>query len=662
VFAKRTQLFFSNLPDKTQKGATLNLKGVNTMDCRILLCIERERNRELIRDFLSHRYSILFFHREMSLADLDFDLAVLDGPALRELETQVLALRREKEPVFVPFLLVTPKKDLHYAERQLWKTIDEIVLTPIEKVELLARVEILLRARRFSLQMRKDAIDQLIVSEERFRNVSQLTSDFAYAFYRDSQGGWHTEWITDAFSRVTGFPAEETVVNGRWLPIVLEDDRKILQQQWKRLLKGEESVSEYRIRAASGDVRWLRDYARPIRSSQTGEVVRVLGAAQDITQQKEYESKLRHLIERLQALHQADRAILEAESPAQIVDRALSFLARYLNFRILGILVWDRDGETARLVSLRRKKGSRMRIGRRFRLPKDACQDVLKKERFRICHGRIPKALKECCGELLEVLRGKPFAIVPLSSRNQLAGLFFWQAEHRTDFTEDGREDVLAICDQLAIALHQARMADRLRWHAEELRQKVLERTQDLAESESRYRQLVESPLLGIYQADLNGKFVFVNRRLAEMWGGKPDEIIGKMNMLEVIAPEQRHWLADRLNQRRKGDQFMETVEVQLIRKDGSRFWALVAPATLVDRNGRSIGFLGAMIDISERKQLEEQLQKQIEEQKKVLRLMAGREIRMAELKDVIRQLRQQLIDAGIEPMAQDPLAEEQGP
>ena len=39
-----------------------------------------------------------------------------------------------------------------------------------------------------------------------------------------------------------------------------------------------------------------------------------------------------------------------------------------------------------------------------------------------------------------------------------------------------------------------------------------------------------------------------------------------------------------------------------------------------------------------------------------MVNLMAGREIRMAELKDVIRQLRAQLEEAGMTPVADDPL------
>jgi GAF domain-containing protein len=53
---------------------------------------------------------------------------------------------------------------------------------------------------------------------------------------------------------------------------------------------------------------------------------------------------------------------------------------------------------------------------------------------------------------------------------------------------------------------------------------------------------------------------------------------------------------------------------------------------------------------------LEERVRERTAELRKMVNLMAGRELRMAELKGVIRDLRQQLLDAGMTPVADDPL------
>ena len=56
------------------------------------------------------------------------------------------------------------------------------------------------------------------------------------------------------------------------------------------------------------------------------------------------------------------------------------------------------------------------------------------------------------------------------------------------------------------------------------------------------------------------------------------------------------------------------------------------------------------------REHLEELVAERTAELRRMVNLMAGREVRMAELKDVIRQLRAQLEEAGLAPVADDPL------
>lgn len=57
-----------------------------------------------------------------------------------------------------------------------------------------------------------------------------------------------------------------------------------------------------------------------------------------------------------------------------------------------------------------------------------------------------------------------------------------------------------------------------------------------------------------------------------------------------------------------------------------------------------------------QRDNIEEIVEERTAELKKLVNLMAGREVRMAELKKAIRKLRAQLEEAGIKPVANDPL------
>jgi PAS domain S-box-containing protein len=150
---------------------------------------------------------------------------------------------------------------------------------------------------------------------------------------------------------------------------------------------------------------------------------------------------------------------------------------------------------------------------------------------------------------------------------------------------------------------------EKSRQQVSELESSESEHTRQLARSESLYRQLVENPLVGVWQADTQGNFVYINNRLAEMSGYSQKEVIG-MSMMAPIAPEFRGWLADRMQKRMAGELPLDVVEAEMMRKDGSRYQALVAPATLFDGKGDFSGFIGVMIDISKRERAEEELKK----------------------------------------------------
>jgi len=179
---------------------------------------------------------------------------------------------------------------------------------------------------------------------------------------------------------------------------------------------------------------------------------------------------------------------------------------------------------------------------------------------------------------------------------------------------------------------------EKFRQRVSELESLEIEHTKGLAKSESLYRQLVENPLVGVWHADTQGRFVFINKRLAEMSGYSQEEVIG-MSMMVPIAPELRPWLAERMRKRMAGDLPPDVVEAEMVRKDDSRYHALIAPATLYDDKGDFSGFIGVMIDIYERKRTDEELRKYQE------RLEALVEERTSNLKEANDQLQREMAE-----------------
>jgi len=139
---------------------------------------------------------------------------------------------------------------------------------------------------------RKHANAALHDSEERYRVISELVSDYAFAYRVTPDGAALLEWITDAMTRITGYTLAEMQMLEQWTAIVYPADQAIADQRRQRLLADQSDVSEYRIIAKDGGILWMRLYSRPVWDATEQRVSRVYGAVQDITQIKLLEQQL----------------------------------------------------------------------------------------------------------------------------------------------------------------------------------------------------------------------------------------------------------------------------------------------------------------------------------------------------------------------------------
>ena len=136
---------------------------------------------------------------------------------------------------------------------------------------------------------------QVLADKERLLMLfTELSSDYVYQI--DLQ---HPDLVPEvfagAFRRTTGYEPEEIRGKGGWMSIVHPDDRERLTKLVPRLLEATSLVSEYRIISAAGKTVWLRDIVKPVRDEETGAVVKLLGAVNNITERKSAEQQVENL-------------------------------------------------------------------------------------------------------------------------------------------------------------------------------------------------------------------------------------------------------------------------------------------------------------------------------------------------------------------------------
>jgi PAS domain S-box-containing protein len=131
--------------------------------------------------------------------------------------------------------------------------------------------------------------------------------------------------------------------------------------------------------------------------------------------------------------------------------------------------------------------------------------------------------------------------------------------------------------------------------------------SQQLADSEKRYRQIVETAQEGIWLIDENDYTVFVNKKMCEMLEYSQEEIKGKPNYLFKEEKEKEN-AVQLIERRKKG--ISEQYETCYITKSGKRLWVSVSANPVFDDEGNYKGALGMLTDISQRKLQEELLRK----------------------------------------------------
>lgn len=128
-------------------------------------------------------------------------------------------------------------------------------------------------------------------SEERYRMISELGSDYAYALVWNADQTGYIDWVTHAGENITGYTLEELNQRGGLAALVLPEDLPVTQRGRMQVVQGLQHTMEFRIRARDGQVRWLRHHSKPIWNTEENRVVRVYCAAQDITDQKQAEAE-----------------------------------------------------------------------------------------------------------------------------------------------------------------------------------------------------------------------------------------------------------------------------------------------------------------------------------------------------------------------------------
>ncbi|MEA5552162.1 PAS domain S-box protein [Anabaena cylindrica UHCC 0172] len=157
-------------------------------------------------------------------------------------------------------------------------------------------------------------------------------------------------------------------------------------------------------------------------------------------------------------------------------------------------------------------------------------------------------------------------------------------------------------------------IATFINWINSELRtaqQKLKKSVQRLAASELKFRRLRNSNIIGVIIADMNGNILEANDAFLDIVGYTQEDLLsGRITGPSMTPPEhleqRKHIISELQN-----NGVCQSFEKEYIRQDGSRVSVLIGLALLEDNSEQIIGFV---IDLSERKKIEENLRQREQE------------------------------------------------
>ena len=118
-----------------------------------------------------------------------------------------------------------------------------------------------------------------------------------------------------------------------------------------------------------------------------------------------------------------------------------------------------------------------------------------------------------------------------------------------------------------------------------------------------------ESLVTGIRAIDLQGRIIFVNPAFCRMIGWSEQELLGLRPPFPYWPPEEADQLRHDLEQTLAGQAPQGGYEMRIMRRDGHRFDVRMYLSPLIDSEGRQIGWMASMNDITEPKRVRAELE-----------------------------------------------------
>ncbi len=145
---------------------------------------------------------------------------------------------------------------------------------------------------KLEIKALQEKIASLKESEERYRLISNVATDYTFSTNVMPNGTLDLNWVAGAFESISGYSLEEFKARGGWRSNVHPDDLHIDDNDIAQLLNNRDTKSELRTISKDGEIVWVQVFAHPVWSNEKNSLVGIYGAVKNITDRKNAEENL----------------------------------------------------------------------------------------------------------------------------------------------------------------------------------------------------------------------------------------------------------------------------------------------------------------------------------------------------------------------------------
>ncbi len=193
---------------------------------------------------------------------------------------------------------------------------------------------------------------------------------------------------------------------------------------------------------------------------------------------------------------------------------------------------------------------------------------------------------------------------VPVIGHGQIQGLLALGPKMGGDvFSAEDMDILRVLVQQLSPVIENIHLLMDLKDHANELEKRVEERTIELYDAKERVETVLASVGDGVVVVDLDGRIQTVNRAFERLSGFSALEMRGA-NLFQILAAENGFTRIMAMRDSLRGGDIWSD-ELVGRRKDGGQYNIQFTIATIHDRHGQSVGYVGSQTDITRQKELD---------------------------------------------------------